>query len=177
MRERSKRADLAVYGPNFPRMTVLDVHMVSTLTATCMKDWEKRKSWKEKKTVLPHILKAEGFKRSHYARAMREMFPGEKIDIAKPLMQMGMDFVPFVVLPWGVIGPEADKFLRQLAQQAVEAEIDATPPAHRLCNNTTDSRGKVRVNQLHTRFRHIIITSLVHAVATTSAERPYVSFK
>jgi hypothetical protein len=167
-RQRASEGDLAFTGRSFNRMVVVDVHIISPLVPSRLKEWTSQQRFQHATDISLHINEAEMFKRQHYCRFPMQFLGKTRAEIndMDPLASMDIELVPAVLTQFGTIGPALDKLLRRLAVQAVEIENEerGTP--------SSDLHDRMRVRVVHSHFRQIIAAGSAQAVAASFSARP-----
>jgi hypothetical protein len=171
-RVRASEGDIAITGPSFSRMVLIDVHIVSPLAPHRIKDWNEQPRFRGATTIEKIIEDAETFKRRHYM-SFPEKLQGkskESIDPKDPLASMEIELVPAVLTPLGNIAPALDGLLQRLARQRVTMENEDAAAAG--TDQASVMYDKMRVRAVHSRYRKIVAVAMARATAASFSNRP-----
>ena len=174
-RERASEGDLAITGANFPRMVLADVHIVSTLAPSRLKEWNTKAQLRNAKDINYHMNDAAQFKRLHYAKIARNLTlppgrPRRPVDVKDPLACIDLEMVPVVMTPLGNIGADLDRLLHRLATQTVDKEKQDAGRSRGNEEITTFDQMRVRV--VHNRYSKVMAVALAQAVTTSFSAIP-----
>jgi hypothetical protein len=165
-RERASEGDLAMFAD---QILLVDVHIVSPLTPSDLKKfWESGKAGREDKTAQVTIKKGEEFKLYHYHRLATQL--GLQSSTEDPLGGIHVKVIPAVMTPFATIGPALDKLLQKLGAITITNEIEEEVNQNR--DHRAIMREEMRRQAAVARYRRIVTTACVNAVAATFSSHP-----
>lgn len=170
-RNRSAEGDIAIAGPAFLRLVMVDVHIISPFTVNRLKAWgADRNSIQQSRSIKTFMDEGEKYKRSCYAKRVREFLPpNTRVDIDDPLAALEMEMLPAVMTPFGNMSAATVSLITRLAQQQVDIEVDnnITP-----AKTVSDIKWRLRVKAVVNKYKSIIAAGLARSVAITFSQTP-----
>jgi hypothetical protein len=165
-RERASEGDIAIFAD---QILLVDVHIVSPFTPTDLKKfWESGRAGREDRTAQVTMRRGEEYKLSHYHRLATDL--GLNSAPEDPLACINVKVIPAVMSPLGLLGPALDKLLQQLGAITIAYEMEEE--VNQLRDHRAAMREEMRRQAAVGRYRRIVSTACVNAVAATFSKNP-----